>query len=57
MGLLYKENFKLFKDYAMRDSLITLIHLLFMNDFSFKLGSVNIPNTLGSLSSRYVKNK
>jgi hypothetical protein len=57
MSLLMEENPKLFQEYAMTDSLITLIHTCFINDFSFKLGSINIPNTLGTLSSRYVKNK
>jgi len=57
MSLLLKENYELFKEYAMTDSLITLIHTLFINDFSFKLGSLSIPNTLGTLSSTYIKNK
>ena len=57
MDMLLKENPELFKEYAMTDSLITLIHMLFINDFSFRLGSINIPNTLGTLSSRYIKNK
>jgi hypothetical protein len=57
MDLLLKDNPILFKEYAMNDSLITLIHMLFINDFSFKLGSTNIPNTLGTLSSKYIKNK
>jgi len=57
MSLLLKENYELFKEYAMTDSLITLIHTLFINDFSFKLGSLTIPNTLGTLSSTYIKNK
>jgi len=57
MDFLLKENPEKFKEYAMTDSLITLIHSLFINDFSFKLGSLNIPNTLGTLSSKYIKNK
>lgn len=57
MHMLLKENPELFKEYAMTDSLITLIHMLFINDFSFRLGSINIPNTLGTLSSKYIKNK
>jgi len=57
MDLLFKNDFEKFKSYAMNDSLITLIHTLFINDFSFKLGSLSIPNTLGTLSSKYIKNK
>jgi hypothetical protein len=57
MDLLFKENYEKFKLYAMNDSLITLIHTLFINDFAFKLGSLGIPNTLGTLSSKYIKNK
>jgi len=57
MDSLMKKNFELFKEYAMNDSLITLIHILFINDFSFKLGSISVPNTLGTLSSKYIKNK
>ena len=57
MDILLKDNFEKFKEYAMYDSLITLIHTLFINDFSFKFGLLNIPNTLGTLSSRYIKNK
>lgn len=57
MEILLRENPSLFKEYAMTDSLITLIHTLFINDFSFKLGSLNVPNTLGTLSSKYIKNK
>jgi len=57
MHLLYKENYDLFKKYAMTDSIITLVHTLFINDFAFKLGSLSIPNTLGTLSSKYIKNK
>jgi len=55
MEKLLKENPQLFRDYAMTDSIITLIHGLFMNDFSFRLGSLSLPSTLGSISSIYVK--
>jgi len=57
MNILLKEFPEVFKEYAMTDSLITVIHTLFINDFSFKLGSLSIPNTLGTLSSKYIKNK
>ena len=57
MDILLAEQPSLFKQYAMQDSLITLIHMLFINDFAFKLGALAIPNTLGTLSSKYIKNK
>jgi hypothetical protein len=56
MKKLLQENLQLFRKYAMNDSLITLIHGLFMNDFHFRLGSLKLPCTLGSISSTYVKN-
>jgi hypothetical protein len=57
MDILLKDNPVLFKQYAMQDSLITLVHGLFMNDFAFNLGNQNLPNTLGSLAVTYLKNK
>jgi hypothetical protein len=57
MDELLNTNFNLFKSYAMKDSLITLIHALFMNDFSFNLGNNTNPSTLGSLSSKYLLKK
>jgi len=57
MRKLIKDNYNLFKDYAMQDSLITLIHGMFMNDFNFKLGVISLPVTLGSIANTYIKNK
>lgn len=57
MSNLWKDNPDLFKFYAMNDSVITLIHTLFINDFTFKLGSTTLPFTLGSIASKYIKNK
>jgi len=57
MDKLLKHNPDLFKSYAMQDSLITLIHALFMNDFSFSMGLFKLPCTLGSLTSKFAKNK
>src|SRR5207237_4855621 len=57
MRKLLKDNCNLFKDYAMQDSLITLIHGMFMNDFNFKLGSISLLVTLGSIANTYIKNK
>jgi hypothetical protein len=57
MDLLMKENPKLFYKYAIQDSYITLTHAVFMNDFSFGLGNMRNPNTLGSLSTKYITDK
>src|SRR5207302_1207120 len=57
MEKLYKEAFNLFRSYAMTDSLITLIHGLFINDFAFRLGSTKLPVTLGSLANKYLNEK
>jgi len=57
MELFKARNPVKFKAYAMQDSLITLIHALFMIDFGFGLGSLKNASTLGSLSSLYVKNR
>lgn len=57
MDKLLEINPELFEKYAMQDSLITLVHALFMNDFAFNLGKLKLPVTLGSLSSNYVGNK
>ena len=57
MNVLFKENPEKFKDYAMTDSLITLIHALFMNDFVFNLGYISFPSTLGSIATKYLQNQ
>lgn len=46
-----------FKQYALRDALITLIHASYMEDFNFSLGQTQIPLTLAKLGSSYVLNK
>lgn len=46
-----------FKNYAIRDSLITLVHASYMENFSFMQGVIGIPLTLSSLASSYVRNK
>jgi len=55
MDLLLEERRDLFLLYASQDALITLIHALFMRDFSCQLGCVRNPGTLGSLASKYIK--
>jgi hypothetical protein len=49
MELLLKEAPQLFKDYALRDSLISLIHAGILEDAQFKLNKLGIPLTLSSL--------
>lgn len=51
MDLLLKEDPKLFKDYALRDSLISLIHACVLEDAHFKLNKIGIPLTLSSLGA------
>lgn len=50
------DNPKLFEEYALRDSLISLIHACFMDDMYFKLGKLGVPLTLSQLSTGYVQN-
>jgi hypothetical protein len=57
MDVLLRKDYNLFKEYAMQDSLITLIHALFMNDFAFRLGLSKLPSTLGNLATAYLRNK
>lgn len=55
MDRLLKDNPVLFKDYAMQDAVIALIHGGFMEVFSNQIGGVGIPLTLSGLSSNYIK--
>lgn len=45
-----------FEEYALRDSLITLVHGCFMDDLYFKLGKLGVPLTLSQISTAYVLN-
>ncbi|KAG0632611.1 hypothetical protein HOY80DRAFT_1069248 [Tuber brumale] len=56
MDVLFDKKPELFMKYAMQDSLITLIHALFMNDFSFRIGNIKNPVTLGAIANKYLKN-
>ena len=48
MDVLMEENYELFKTYAMRDSLICLLHCLSLEDFNYKLLGINtIVNPFG----------
>jgi hypothetical protein len=49
MELLLKEDPNLFKAYALRDSLISLVHACVLEDWHFRLNKLGIPLTLSSL--------
>jgi len=53
-GFLIRDKAK-FTEYALRDSLISLIHAAWMEDFNFKIGGSGIPLSLSSLGRSYVK--
>lgn len=44
-----------YRKYALQDSLIPLIHSIFLENFNFSLGSVDIPVTLSNLSGNYIR--
>lgn len=54
MKLLALEKPDLFKEYAMRDALITLKHMIMMEEFNEGLNKTGVPLTLSSLSKAYV---
>lgn len=49
MDVLMKEDPNLFKEYALRDSLISLVHASILEDAHFKSNKLGIPLTLSSL--------
>lgn len=51
MDILKEENPILFKEYALRDSLISLFHACILEDSHFKLNKLGIPLTLSILGS------
>lgn len=53
-GFLQRDKEK-FTEYAIRDSLISLIHAVWMEDFNFKIGGFGIPVSLSALGRNYVK--
>lgn len=55
MKLLKEDNPTLFKEYALRDTLITLIHACYMEFFYNGLKGMGIPLTLSSISNKYIK--
>lgn len=44
-----------FREYAMRDALITLVHGCRMSVFNLELGGLGVPVTLSALSGRFLK--
>jgi hypothetical protein len=56
MDEFWEKDPEAFKRYAIRDSLIALIHASYMEDVSIKLGKAEIPLTLASLGLTYVRN-
>jgi hypothetical protein len=51
MDLLLKDDPILFKEYALRDSLISLYHACILEDAHFKLNKLGVPLTLSSLGA------
>jgi len=47
-------NSKKFEEYAIRDSLITLKHAEWMENFNFQITGIGIPTTLSSIRRNYV---
>lgn len=44
-------DFSKFKQYALRDSVVTLIHASFIEDFCFKIEYIGVPLTLTTISA------
>jgi hypothetical protein len=57
MDEFYEKEPEAFKEYAMRDALISLIHASSMEDLNFDLGKAVIPITLSSLSMSFIRKK
>jgi hypothetical protein len=55
MSKLLVDNPSLFKEYAMQDAVIALIHGCYMDTFFNRIGGLGVPLTLSTLSSNYIK--
>lgn len=55
MRYFLREDPVLFKEYALQDSRIALIHALFMEEFAFSKGMVGVPLSLSMLASVYLR--
>lgn len=52
MGELLKNDYDTFKDYALRDSVVTLVHGVVMSEYNNQLGGVGVPLTVSSLTAK-----
>ena len=48
------EDPKRFREYAIQDSIIVLIHACYMEDYNFKLDKIGVPLTLSSISKSLI---
>jgi len=55
MDILLKTNPNKFQEYAMKDSLITLKHALWMEGFYFNINGLGVPTTLSHIGNKFVK--
>lgn len=54
---LLKNDLARFKEYALQDAVITLKHIVTMEQFYHQVGKVGVPLTLSGISSAYVTTK
>lgn len=52
-----KSDIESFREYAMKQALIVLIHASNTEDFYFRYGVVGVPLTLSAIASLYVRYK
>lgn len=52
MGILLKDDFNTFKDYALRDAVVTLVHGVVMSEYNNELNDVGVPLTVSSLTGK-----
>lgn len=52
-----KNDYDLFKQYALQDSKITLIHALYMEEFGFRYGLLGVPLSISMLASNYLRSE
>jgi hypothetical protein len=55
MKLFQREDPEMFKKYALQDSLITLVHGLYVENVYHTINGLGIPVTLSSISSSYLR--
>lgn len=55
MKIFLKNDYEGFKEYAIQDAKIALVHGLYMEEFSFQFGLISIPLSLSMLSSVYLR--